>query len=444
MSRHQMILRRASLLAMSLVCVACGTVDDFSPSPAKEPDVVSQSRPPPACGSAQEVGVCIQRCGTPKVTAEQREIVRRALADTVGEMRFGNGHGLTTIDVWFHVINTGSSTTQGNVPESWLDGQIRVLNEAYGDATGGAKTRFNFVKRGVTRTTNSSWFTQTLSTPPNSNELAMKTALHTGGATTLNIYTVDTGIYLGWSRFPWELTDTNGAALDGLIIDFRSMPGGSLAPYDLGLTAAHEAGHWLGLIHPFEDECGGTDDVNDTPQMKQPVYGCPGSGAVVDSCPALPGTDPLHNYMGYVDDACMWEFTSGQATRMGSMYTTLRGGVLSSVDGIITQQLWQTPITSTIDGGAVDYDTQNTAILVRAYWDAPAGATTAYTEVTANLVSTYMNEVYGVTGNHGFQITVPALYRNGQEHTAYLYGLDSSSGALSLLTYAPVKFTISP
>ncbi|TAL60878.1 MAG: hypothetical protein EPN85_06345 [Bacteroidetes bacterium] len=39
-------------------------------------------------------------------------------------------------------------------------------------------------------------------------------------------------------------------------------PGGSYA----GTSLTHETGHFLGLIHPYEDACGGTDYCNDTYQ----------------------------------------------------------------------------------------------------------------------------------------------------------------------------------
>ena len=57
---------------------------------------------------------------------------------------------------------------------------------------------------------------------------------------------------------------------------------------NLGATAAHEMGHWLGLLHTFEDEtCDAAswgDYVADTPQQAVPTEGCPARGSQ-DSCP---------------------------------------------------------------------------------------------------------------------------------------------------------------
>ena len=91
------------------------------------------------------------------------------------------------------------------------------------------------------------------------------------------------------------------------------------APYNLGRTVTHELGHFFNLNHTFSGSCGSDDGIADTPNISNPNYGCPANGSV-NGC--VTGEKALTmNYMDYVNDACMYMFTLGQANVMNAYLT---------------------------------------------------------------------------------------------------------------------------
>jgi hypothetical protein len=234
----------------------------------------------------------------------------------------GGGGGGTVvkggvINVYFHVINNGTSLAAGNIPDSQIAAQMDVLNAAY------AGTGWSFILVGTDRTTNATWYTMT---PGSTAEAQAKNALRQGSADDLNVYTANIGGgLLGWATFPSNYASKPKD--DGVVVLFSSLPGGTAAPYNLGDTATHEVGHWMGLYHTFQGGCArqtsGGDIVADTAAEKSPAYGCPVGR---DSCATLPDVDPIYNFMDYTDDACMVEFTPGQDTRIDSVFSAYRFG----------------------------------------------------------------------------------------------------------------------
>jgi hypothetical protein len=213
-----------------------------------------------------------------------------------------------SVPIVFHVITSG---TAGNLTDRQLRDQVALMNAAYGGGFGGADTGFSFTFASVDRTNNATWYASRSA----GSEHEMKHALKTGGDNVMNVYTTSGGGYLGYAYLP-EITDTAQAYLDGIVIDWRTVPGASTAYaglYDEGDTLVHEAGHWLNLEHTFFGQCNKTGDyVSDTPAEKSAAFGCQVGR---DTCPAA-GLDPIHNYMDYSDDPCLTEFTAGQAQRM--------------------------------------------------------------------------------------------------------------------------------
>ncbi|WP_245646912.1 zinc metalloprotease [Microtetraspora niveoalba] len=240
--------------------------------------------------------------------------LRRRFASRVeaGRDRHGRKAVETVIvPLWVHVIKDGAL----GAPDAAVRQQVAALNAAYGGKVGGADTGFRFELKGITHTANSEWFRD-----PVANEEPMKRKLRTGGPETLNLYLAQLSqLVLGYATYPYWYKDE--PQLDGVVIDWRSMPGGPLVNFNRGFTAVHEIGHWFGLVHTFENGCEAPGDfVDDTPPEASPSSGCPGRR---DSCPA-PGDDPVRNFMDYGYDRCMSEFTAGQAARMHEMWDTYR------------------------------------------------------------------------------------------------------------------------
>lgn len=246
-------------------------------------------------------------CGTASPSPAESEELRRFLEGAPGSLTGCTG----TIVVAFHVIHSGAT---GMLSSAEVDAQIAELNANF------AARGYQFVLGQLDYTNNASWF-NLYST---ADELAMTQALALYPAQTLNIYSCIPYGYLGFAYLPWSFPETS--TRHGVFIDYRSLPGGSAYPYNLGRTATHEVGHYLGLLHTFENGCSYPGDyIADTPDENTPTSGCPFGK---DTCPT-PGLDPIHNYMDYSDDACYTEFTLGQGDWMCQMVSTYRPSLLS-------------------------------------------------------------------------------------------------------------------
>lgn len=147
----------------------------------------------------------------------------------------------------------------------------------------------------------------------------------------LNIWVCDLGSgLLGYAQFPG-----GNAATDGVVIDYQyTGTTGASAPFNKGRTATHEVGHWLNLRHIWADDNGGctSDDlVSDTPIQANYTFNCPSPSQVItDACQSSAPGIMWMNYMDYVDDACMYMFTTGQKTRITATLNGTRVSIKTS------------------------------------------------------------------------------------------------------------------
>lgn len=247
---------------------------------------------------------------------EQEEIEARTAAILKAKRERGEGIPAGTlvaanVPVYVHVMAAANGA--GNVTDQQIASQITVLNKTFGgqESSAAANTGFTFTLAGVDRFYNDTWHVD-------GNSTTYRAQTRKGGANALNIWLVDFD-YLGIATFPWDYD--NKPTIDGIRVHWDSLPGGSIANYNLGETATHEAGHWFGLYHTFQGGCTKrNDEVADTPAQSSPTSGCPVGR---DSC-RLAGIDPIHNYMDYSYDTCYNQFTPGQSTRISNNWVAYR------------------------------------------------------------------------------------------------------------------------
>ncbi len=249
------------------------------------------------------------RCGTPPPTPSEK-IQANRVTNALRTAR-SNFRGRTVVPIRFHVIHQGQ---RGYLPDRQLKAQVALLNRVYAPAS----IEFRIEDIGLHE--NDFWF---VGEPGTDAEIEMKTELGKDTARSLNLYTLEPGGgLLGYATFPWWYNDS--PQLDGVIIHHASLPDASRPwlqqpwPYDLGMTAVHEIGHWCGLYHTFQGGCDAPgDDVNDTAYEASAATGCPLHRP--SSCPGEVGFDPVENYMDYSDDGCMKQFTQLQYQRVKDM-----------------------------------------------------------------------------------------------------------------------------
>ena len=318
--------RRAALFgSVTLALTIGGLVGGAAAAAPSSANTVAPSECAPGEGASQ----ARLRPGSPgahdpnELTASEVAAAERDFGDRMRSKRLSASkfaiYPRVTIEVVAHVITNTAGA--GAVTDRQIARQINVLNQAFSGRTSASspRTLFSFRLVATTRTANNDWYDWTDTETDQNDDIEAKTELQQGGMEKLNLYITGLNDYLGYATFP----SPSSGARDGVVLLNESLPGGSAIPYNLGDTATHEVGHWLGLYHTFQNGCGGLgDQVADTAAQSNGnnIFLCTSA----DTCTTQPGLDPVYNFMNYVDDSCMNRFTPGQAKRMTLQWYSFR------------------------------------------------------------------------------------------------------------------------
>ncbi|RMG68604.1 MAG: T9SS C-terminal target domain-containing protein [Bacteroidetes bacterium] len=240
-----------------------------------------------------------------------------------------------TIPVVFHVVYKNATE---NIADSQLISQIEVLNEDFrrlnADTVNtplpfksvAADVRIEFCLASFDPDGNpTTGITRTQTTEPNFNTNDRVKFDSTGGKNAwprdqyLNYWVCDLGG--GLLGYASGIGGGGNPATDGVVIgyNYTGRVGTLAADFDLGRTATHEVGHWLGLSHTWgAGGCTADDGVADTPPQDAPNYGCQTYPFI--SCNNGPTGDMFMNYMDYSDDICFNLFTLGQTAIMRATF----------------------------------------------------------------------------------------------------------------------------
>lgn len=282
----------------------------------------------PARGAAETAGqaqaVLRPACGTKARTDVEVAADAARVADFRRRGPMSKAGTVITIKTYVHVLHDG---LEGRISERTIRDQIAVLNQAY--AAHGFRFEMAAGAAGNPNpdyTDNAAWF--------NDDEVSFKTALKEGSGDDLNLYVNSGGGFLGYAYYP-TIVGTSANVLDGVVLAYGTLPGANQPGisdipgfiYNLGDTATHEVGHYLGLAHTFEGKCSTANDgVDDTPAEKSPDFYCTVGRNSCKDGNALLELDPIHNFMDYSDDLCLFEFTGGQRERMAIQWALYRQG----------------------------------------------------------------------------------------------------------------------
>ncbi len=285
------------------------------------------------------------RCSTGKLIEEAQEkpeyiATQEKISEAIKNYKFDKTDTVITIPVVVHVLYKNQ---RENIYDDQIYSQIEVLNEDFrklNSDISSVPSQFSVadikIEFCLAKTDPNGNYTPGITRVPTTlDNIGINKTYYTvspsWGNEYLNIWVCDFGNNVAGEATP---PGTAPADRDGVIVDYLNFGtiGTVEQPYHLGRTVNHEVGHWLDLFHIWgknnnNPNCSNDDEVADTPDQSAIHVGCPASRT---TCGSL---DMLTNYMGYVDDACMANFTEGQKTRMRAALLSARSTVVNSDKG---------------------------------------------------------------------------------------------------------------
>lgn len=334
-----------SVFAQSEELIRCYSVEHYAEQKAKDPTLPSISE--------------FEEWLAPLVEAQKKEMAAK-------------GSNIITIPCVVHVLHNGEPVgTAPNITDAQAISQIEVMNEDFGRTNPDAdQTRAEFLDVAADleirfvmaqtdpdgKATNGVNHVNIGQDGATRDDLEGTIKPNTIWDATryLNMWSLEFASpddnLLGYAQFPDDSgvsgvpssSDANREKTDGVVIRYNSFgtknhPDAATflldAPYDLGRTATHEVGHWVGLRHTWGDmlgcsslplsispvtpptgcSCTVDDFCEDTPNSDLANYGCSLNKSSV--CEVAVTTDQIENYMDYTNDECMNMFTLDQKAR---------------------------------------------------------------------------------------------------------------------------------
>ena len=235
----------------------------------------------------------------------------------------------------------------------------------------------------------------------------------------LNIYVTSTIQDLGFSPVAspaytipplWDAPTVLTSAFGG--------PGfATINNYNLGRTAVHEIGHWLGLNHlwgPMMGGCTEDDGMDDTPTQEESTFFCPDHP--VSSCnnPAI----FFMNFMDYVNDDCMLAFSEDQVDYMHFIIEQVRPGLIGAHLTKCEEIIIPDPIIGTVlsttnescsgsdDGAATITATGGTAPYTYSLDGAVAQANGTFNNISGGAHTVTIYDALNATGSINFNIDI--------------------------------------